>query len=302
VSQAAPLSRPVFDRPSAIIGGDTQAIIGGDTQAIIGGDRSKSKRPNAIIGGDTQAIIGGDTQAIIGGDTQAIIGGDTQAIIGGDTQAIIGGDTQAIIGGDTQAIIGGDTQAIIGGDTQAIIGGDTQAIIGGDTQAIIGGDTQAIIGGDRFTQFAAEVLVWGPLAAIDLEKESLIVLGQTFQAKGNRGELRKLQAILASGQQVLISVRGGLSRTGELQDTSIRAFAKPRLNGMDSFLITGRVSRIDSSRAILSIGGLQVDYSNMLSVGEIGIAQGDTIAVVGTQVGSAAVMTAEGLKVFNRDY
>jgi len=216
----------------------------------------------------------------------------------------------AIIGGDTQAIIGGDRakakrpNAIIGGDTQAIIGGDTQAIIGGDTQAIIGGDRakakrpNAIIGGDHFLRFPPEVLIWGPLSSIDLKDEVLTVLGQQFSAKGNRSELKRLQAQLESGQQVLIAVRGKIGKSGEMLGTTVRIFDQPRLHSNDTVLVSGRVDKLDESMALLSIGGLSVDYSAILSTSPVDIGIGDFIAIVATHSGTDELITADAIKIF----
>ncbi len=178
------------------------------------------------------------------------------------------------------------------------------AIIGGDTQAIIGGDRakakrpNAIIGGDHFLRFPPEVLIWGPLSSIDLKDEVLTVLGQQFSAKGNRSELKRLQAQLESGQQVLIAVRGKIGKSGEMSGTTVRIFDQPRLHSNDTVLVSGRVDKLDESMALLSIGGLSVDYSAILSTSPVDIGIGDFIAIVATHSGTDELITADAIKIF----
>ena len=174
-----------------------------------------------------------------------------------------GGDsnTQGIHGGDsnTDGIHGGDsnTDGIHGGDsnTDGIHGGDsnTDGIHGGDSnvQGIHGGDsnTEGIHGGDSQTQIFDSVAM-GPVER--LEDSELSVLGQTFLDGGSGADVVVGDYVLAAGSD------------GELQ--ILIPMGTQYVPGASPVMIRGYVSGVDASVAVLTVGGVTLDYSPQLSI------------------------------------
>ena len=198
------------------------------------------------------------------------------------------------------AIIGGDKDAIIGGDKDAIIGGDKDAIIGGDTDAIIGGDKDAIIGGDLLAAIPPDLLIWGPIESVDPVKKTVVVLGQRLKAHAAGAFLHELQVDRQAGNVSSVAVSGKLKPNGQLDSAAMRILDKPYAAGSDVVIVSGKIKSVDMSRGKAAIGGLEIDYSQLLSVANPSLQIGDLLVVVGTQPVLLGTVYAQALRVVSQ--
>jgi hypothetical protein len=173
----------------------------------------------------------------------------------------------------------------------------SDAIIGGDTDAIIGGDTDAIIGGDILDAIPPNLLIWGPIESVDPAKKTVVVLGQRLKANAGGSVLQDLQMSLQIGHVSSVAISGRLKSNGQLDSATMQILDKPYVAGSDFVFVTGKVKSVDGARAKVTVGGLKIDYSQLLSASSVQIEVGDLLTVAGTQPVLQGEVYAQAMRV-----
>jgi len=102
---------------------------------------------------------------------------------------------------------------------------------------------------------------------------------------------------LASGS-VVAAVWGKLNANGVLKPDRLILSEVQYVPGATKVLVSGRITAVDTATARFALGRLVVDYSRLLSTGEINFAVGDLVGIKGIQAGTDSVLIADDLKHF----
>jgi len=124
----------------------------------------------------------------------------------------------------------------------------------------------------------SDLMLVGPVDAVDYNTRSLQALGQVVRFPVSKGALLRIR--LGS----VIEVRGSLSGNGEIQATSLVSVSSTYVAGAQNILVRGLVSSVKPAIGQLTIGRLIVDYTGALhSLDPTSIAVGSPLLVGGIQ-------------------
>ena len=137
---------------------------------------------------------------------------------------------------------------------------------------------------DRFQQkFGTELLLLGPLTALDAGASSVDVLGQTVTM--GPGMARDVAA-LRPGE--LVAVTGTVQPDGRILASRVVSVASDYVDGATEVLGTGVVTSLRAAVARATVGKLSLDYSPALHAGDPGIRVGSTIQFRGIRIGGTS--------------
>jgi hypothetical protein len=143
-------------------------------------------------------------------------------------------------------------------------------------QAGIGGSDLLLASRDELSKVAtSDLLLLGPVDAVDQSAKQLVVLGQKVVLQGRASPV-------AVGN--IVEVRGSIGTDGTIRATSVSVNNSDFVAGASRFLLTGVVSRADASRGLAQVGGLSVDYTPSLhSFDAAAINVGKRVVLTGIQ-------------------
>jgi hypothetical protein len=134
------------------------------------------------------------------------------------------------------------------------------------------------------------VIARGPIETLDARTGAFTVLGQTFQATASLDSIGEIATILESGAIVTATVSGTLGR-GAPKATAVSFSVEAYVPGVTPVFLIGKIDRVDAETAFLTIRGLRIDQSPLLSSEPARVQSGDLVLAIGsiTSTGAALV-------------
>ena len=127
-----------------------------------------------------------------------------------------------------------------------------------------------------------ELLLSGPVDAIDTQANSVVVMGRIVET------IDAYRVVV--GQR--INVYGTLEKDGSIGDALLESITT-YVPGADPVYVKGVVTQSDSSTGVVQVGAVRVDYTSLLSLtGFAAPSVGDTVEFAGTQPASGGVVLA----------
>jgi hypothetical protein len=172
--------------------------------------------------------------------------------------------------------------AVVLAVTFALTAGSANAgINGGGTSApeINGGGSTASVTADQ-----PSLRVIGPVEAYDAKHRSALVLGQTVFMR---------EAVnLAVGD--IASVVGTTSLDGVIMATTVKDEGL-YIPGSSAIFLSGRVQKVNASIGTVTVNGITVDLTALMTDGPIAPAVGTDVQIAGTQPVHSGVVLANGI-------
>ena len=151
------------------------------------------------------------------------------------------------------------------------------------------GASRAPGGEARFAD--SNLLLRGPIQAIDAASSRILVLGQWIPASATQ--------LAASSVGQVVAVYGSLAASGNYVVSALLHINSIRyVPGATSVFIKGVISSVDPSTGTLRIGPLSVDYTAALSQGSNPlISKGEAVAFRGWEYGGFTALYAQSARV-----
>jgi hypothetical protein len=102
---------------------------------------------------------------------------------------------------------------------------------------------------------------------------------------------------LQIGNVSSVVISGRLKSNGQLDSAAMRILDKPYVAGSDFVFVTGKVKGVDAARGKVTVGGLEIDYSQLLSASSLQIEVGDLLTIAGTQPVLQGEVYAQAMRV-----
>ena len=144
---------------------------------------------------------------------------------------------------------------------------------------------------------ARGVIAHGPIDSVDATKGRLVVLGKTLRFGGSVSQINALANRLATGEVILATVTGSRDKKGTLQSTSILLSDGPFVPGSTDVMIVGPIKAVESATGTIILNGLRIDYSALLSSGQMEFRPGQVVAAIGVRVAPNMPLIASTIKV-----
>jgi len=182
-------------------------------------------------------------------------------------------NTLGISSGSLRGISSGSLRGISSGSLRGISSGSLRGISSGSLRGISSGSLRGAVEASSSSTWAPPV-AFGPIDAINNDLETLEVLGQTIAFPGVR------DSELSPGMLVLVF--GQVLGEGFAAGTAILASTEMYVPGATSIFVSGYPSSIDTASGTIHIGTLVVDYTALLSTGDLAFGS-DLVTFTGIQ-------------------
>jgi hypothetical protein len=146
---------------------------------------------------------------------------------------------------------------------------------------------------DKFEQLAAsDLMILGPVEAVDLRAATIQVLGQTVRFPESAQQRILLRLVPGN----VVAVRGQILTAGEIAATAVSITAHQYVAGAQPVFVRGVVTALRADVGVLLIGRLSVDYTGALYSLDAGsLSEGAEVVFSGIQAvpnGSALALSA----------
>jgi hypothetical protein len=162
----------------------------------------------------------------------------------------------------------------------------------------IGGSSRAV----QTTSAGSELVAYGPIQAVDIANEKLIVLGQTVALTSQTRITANAQAlgggrssaVLKGSSGALVAVYGQLQPNGVIRATQLDISDQAWVPGTTTVFICGVVTQASPAVGQARVGNLLVDYTAGLFDPRVAdsIRVGATVTLVGTQFSTGEVFAS----------
>jgi hypothetical protein len=187
-------------------------------------------------------------------------------------------DQADVLGIDQADVLGIDQADLLGIDQADLLGIDQADVLGIDQADLLGIDQADVLGIDR-----GMLVLVGSVESIDTENGVFRSVGQIISAD------TRILNVLAVGD--LVSVEGSIAGPGWLYADAVTVSSDAYVAGSTEVFVTGIVSSVDASTGTATLGGLKVDYTSGLALGDA--PNGVVWTFRGTQPNDRGVMISD---------